>query len=350
MNERKLQETGMHANVSTGGSLPRILGVIMLGLLLVGEAATGQGTKTIRVANGTTLDILTIPDVRTFDHFLPTRYGIKGEIQYVPGAVRAIQAVITDAADVGIATLAAGMEAVSKGQDIQCFSLAAGARPYFYTVAETGVKDMKNLVGKSVGIISLVDSTYYVPAMQLAVRGVDPAKVRWVPAGGGAGRANAMISGSVQAVALKAGQALQIIKQNPGKYEMIANSGKDLDKLIFKCFWAKKSFLKANPDIAEKIVAAQLLSTREALNKEAFLDLAAPLLSTQTRDTLSEAYDLIKVQGAWDPDGELLNKSAGDFTAQEMARYGVIRTAPSFDSWATSQYVESARKSLGPGK
>lgn len=313
-------------------------------------AAWAQGVKTLKVANGTTLDILTIPDVRTFNHFLPTRYGIKGEIEYVPGAVRAIQAVITGASDIGIATLAAGMEAVDKGQDLQCFSLAAGARPYFYIVGETGIKDMKDLVGKSVGMISLVDSTYYIPAMQLAVRGIDPSGVRWVAAGGGAGRANAMISGSVQAVALQAGQALQILKQNPGKYHIIANAGKDLDKLIFKCFWAKKSFLDKNPDVAEKIVAAQLLATREALAKDSFLDLAVPQLAPQTRETLSEAYDLIKVQGAWDPNGELLNKAAGDFTAQEMARYQIIKKAPAFDAWATTQFVERAVKAVGAAK
>lgn len=313
--------------------------------------AAGQASaKTVRVANGTTLDILTVPDVRTFDHYLPDKYGVKGEIEYVPGAVRAIQAVLTGAADIGIATLAAGLEAVDKGQDIQCFALAAGARPYFYLVGESGIKDLKDLQGKSVGMISLVDSTYYVPAMQMAVRGLDPASVRWVAAGGGAGRANAMLSGSVQAVALQAGQALQLIAQNGNKYHIFANAGKDLDKLIFKCFWAKKSWLKDNADVADKIVASQLLATREALNKEAFLDLAVPMLKPQTRPTLSQAYDLIKEQGAWDPNAALLNKAAGDFTSQQMAQYKIIQRAPAFNAWATTEYLDRALKSVGSVK
>jgi len=326
--------------------------MILLGALQTAmPSAFAQGmAKPVRVANGTTLDILTVPDVRTFEYFLPNKYGIKGEIEYVPGAVRAIQAVLTGASDVGIATLAAGLEAVDKGQDIQCFALAAGARPYFYLVGETAIKDLKDLQGKSVGIISLVDSTYYVPAMQMAVRGLDPEKVRWVSAGGGAGRANAMLSGSVQAVALQAGQALQLIGQNAGKFHMFANSGKDLDKLIFKCFWAKKSWLKEHPDVAQKIVEAQLLATREALTKESFLDLSVPMLTPQTRATLSQAYDLIKEQGAWDPNGELLNKAAGDFTAQQMAQYKIIQRAPSFDAWATTQYLDRALKAVGSAK
>lgn len=323
---------------------------VLLVLLQFGTSDAYAQVKPIRVANGTTLDILTVPDVRTFDYYLPNKYGIKGEIQYVPGAVRAIQAVLTGAADVGIATLAAGLEAVDKGQDLQCFALAAGARPYFYLVGESGIKDLKDLQGKSVGIISLVDSTYYVPAMQMAVRGLDPASVRWVSAGGGAGRANAMLSGSVQAVALQAGQALQLIGQNGNKYHMFANAGKDLDKLIFKCFWAKKSWLKEHGDVAEKIAAAQLLATREALNKEAFLDLAVPMLAPQTRPTLSQAYDLIKEQGAWDPNGELLNKAAGNFTSQQMAQYKIIQHAPAFEAWATTDYVDRALKVVGTAK
>jgi ABC-type nitrate/sulfonate/bicarbonate transport system substrate-binding protein len=315
-----------------------------------GGVAAQSAPKPVRVANGTTLDILTVPDVRTFEHFLPTKYGIKGDIEYVPGAVRAIQAVLTGAADIGIATLAAGLEAVDKNQDIQCFALAAGARPYFYLVGESSIKDLKDLQGKSVGMISLVDSTYYVPAMQMAVRGLDPASVRWVAAGGGAGRANAMLSGSVQAVALQAGQALQLIAQNGNKYHMFANAGKDLDKLIFKCFWAKKSWLKDNADTAEKIVASQLLATREALTKESFLDLAVPMLKPQTRPTLSQAYDLIKEQGAWDPNAELLNKTAGNFTSQQMAQYKIIQRAPAFDAWATTEYVDRALKIVGTAK
>ena len=83
--------------------------MILLGALQTAmPSAFAQGmAKPVRVANGTTLDILTVPDVRTFEYFLPNKYGIKGEIEYVPGAVRAIQAVLTGASDVGIATLAA---------------------------------------------------------------------------------------------------------------------------------------------------------------------------------------------------------------------------------------------------
>ena len=338
-------------HVGTNALKTLIVAIVALGSVALAAGAEAQGdAKPVRVANGTTLDILTIPDVRTFDHFLPTKYGIKGEIEYVPGAVRAIQAVLTGAADIGIATLAAGLQAADKGQDVQCFALAAGARPYFYLVGESSIKDLKDLQGKSFGMISLVDSTYYVPAMQLAVRGLDPASVRWVAAGGGAGRANAMLSGSVQAVALQAGQALQLIAQNGDKYHIFANAGKDLDKLVFKCFWAKKTWLKEHADLADKIVASQLLATREALDKEAFLDLAVPMLKPQTRPTLSQAYDLIKEQGAWDPNGELLNKAAGDFTAQQMAKYKIIQRAPAFDAWATTEYVESALKLVGKAK
>jgi NitT/TauT family transport system substrate-binding protein len=316
-------------------------------------SATGNAraqSKTVRVANGTVLDIVSVPDVRTFEYFLPNRYGVKGVIDYVPGAVRAIQAVITDAADVGIATLAAGMEAVNKGQEIQCFALAAGARPYFYMVGETSLKSMKDLPGKTVGIISLIDSSYYVPAMQMAKLGLDPASVRWVPAGGGTGRANAMVSGSVQAAALQVGQALQVLRQAPGKYHLFANSGKDLENLIFKCLWAKKSWLKQNVDIAWKVAAAQLLSTREALNKELFLDHAVAMLKPQTRETLSEAYDLIKDQDSWDPDGKLLNRQAAEFTAEQMVKYKVIQRAPSFNDWITTEFVERARKEMGVTK
>jgi ABC-type phosphate/phosphonate transport system substrate-binding protein len=107
-------------HVGTNALRTFIVAIIALGSVAFAAGAKAQGdAKPVRVANGTTLDILTIPDVRTFDHYLPTKYGIKAEIEYVPGAVRAIQAVLTDAADIGIATLAAGLQAADKGQDVQ---------------------------------------------------------------------------------------------------------------------------------------------------------------------------------------------------------------------------------------
>ena len=48
----------------------------------------------------------------------------------MPGAVRAIQAVLADEAEIGISTLGSGLAAVAQSQDIRVFSLASGARPY----------------------------------------------------------------------------------------------------------------------------------------------------------------------------------------------------------------------------
>ena len=169
----------------------------------------------IRVANGTTLDILTVPDVRTFEHFLKQNTGVGSEVTYLPGAVRAIQAIIADQADIGIATLNAGLAAVLQQQDIMVFALASGARPYLVLTARNEVGALKDLEGRIVGVIAIVDSTYYLPVMQMKAAGADPAKVRWQPVGGGAGRGNALLAGGIQAAAFQVGQALDLADKGP---------------------------------------------------------------------------------------------------------------------------------------
>jgi len=313
------------------------------GLAMAASTATAQVSK-VRVANGTTLDILTVPDVRTFEHFLKRDKGIDSEVTYLPGAVRAIQAIITDQADVGIATLNAGLAAVLQGQDIVVFALASGARPYLVLTAHNDVRELKDLIGKTVGVIALVDSTYYLPVMQMRKAGVDINQVRWQPVGGGAGRGNALISGGVQAAAFQVAQALDL--ESKGPYH-IMNPPKEQEDFIFKAFWAKRSFLEKNPDLATAIVKAHLEATREALDKPAFIKIAAPQLAPMKEDVVSRAYDILLKMGVWDPNDALLNKKAGEYTIAEMVRYGVIAKSVPFETWATDRFVKAAVAELG---
>ena len=315
--------------------------ICMLGI--AAQQLSAQPTK-IRVANGTTLDILTIPDLRIFEHFLKAEAGIDSEVTYVPGAVRAIQALISDQAEIGIATLNAGLAAVLQGQDIIVFSLASGARPYLVMTAHNEIKDLKDLEGKTVGVISLVDSTYYLPVMQMRQSGVDVEKIKWQPVGGGAGRGNALIAGGVQAAMFQVAQALDLESKGPFH---ILTPPKERNELIFKAFWAKRSFLEANPEIATAIAKSQLRATREALDKETFIKLAAPQLAPMTQDMVEKAYGILLEMGVWDPDGALLNESAGDYTIAEMVRYGVIPRPLAFENWATDRFVKAAMAELG---
>lgn len=314
-------------------------------LLSALPAASAQPVKAVRVANGTTPDILSITDVRAIEHFLPKISGIPGKATYVPGAVRAIQAVIADEAEIGIATLGAGLAAVLQGQDLRCFALASGARPYLVPVSSKGITSLKALVGQEVGVISLVDSTYYLLVMMLQAAGVDATKVQWRVVGGGAGRANALISGGIKAALFQVGQGLELMEKGP--FQMLPASFKGLQNFIFKAFWAKRSFLEGNRALAQSIVEANLLATREALDKAKFMAYAAGALAPMTPEVISRSYDILRETGPWDPNNALLNREAGDFTVAEMVRYKVLAAPVAFDKWANTEFVQAAVARLG---
>jgi ABC-type nitrate/sulfonate/bicarbonate transport system substrate-binding protein len=322
--------------------------VCLLAALFTAEGAHAQSLKEVRVANGTTPDILSIPDVRAFEHFLPRESGIKGTATYVPGAVRAIQAILADEAEVGIATLSPGLAAVAQGQDIVVFALASGARPYLVPVTTRDVASLKDLEGKDVGVISLVDSTYYLLVMMMRAENADPTKVRWRAVGGGAGRGNALIAGGVKGGMFQVGQALDLAKSANLQVLPVSNGG--VKDMIFKAFWAKRSFLEKHPDVAEAIVRAHLLATREALDKAKFMAYAPRMLAPATPESISSSYDVILRMGPWDPNDALLNPQAGAFTVKEMLRYEVITSAPDFNKWATDRFVKAAIAKLGTVK
>lgn len=311
--------------------------------------AAAQPITTVRVANGTTPDILSIPDVRAIEHFLPrVPGGVPGKATYVPGAVRAIQAVIAGEAEVGIATLGSGLAAVNQSQDIQVFALASGARPYLVPVTTKEITSLKALEGKDVGVISLVDSTYYLLVMMMQAAGADPTKVQWRVVGGGAGRANALASGGIKAAMFQVGQALELMEK--GAFQILPASFAGLKDFIFKAFWAKRSFLSGNRALAEAIVQANLMATREALDKSAFMAYAVEELAPMSQDIISRSYDILRETGPWDPDNALLNRQAGDFTVNEMVRFKVLEAPVAFDKWATTDFVKAAVAKLGPAK
>ena len=125
------------------------------------------------------------------------------------------------------------------------------------------IKDLKGLEGQNVGVISLVDSTYYLLVMMMRAQGADPTKVQWRVVGGGAGRANALVAGGIKAAMFQVGQAIELMDKGP--YQVLPASNDGLNDFIFKAFWAKRLFLKA-PGPRRGDRARHLLATREALD------------------------------------------------------------------------------------
>jgi ABC-type nitrate/sulfonate/bicarbonate transport system substrate-binding protein len=315
--------------------------------LFMAPATFAAAPVLVRVANGSPPDICTIPDARTFETFLPLEMrGATSSVHYFPGAVRAIQALLADEADVAIATLASGLAAIEQGQDIVVFSLAFGARPYLFMTVRNELKDWKSLEGEAVAVIAPIDSTHYLAIMEMRSAGADPTKVQWRSVGGGASRASALVAGGAKASMLQAGQALDLIGKGP--FHILPSAGGQKSRFIFKAFWAKRRFLLDNPGLIDAIVRSQLRAAREASDKARFMPLAVKALAPMRPETISRAYDLLRDQGVWDAEGTLFTAQAGDFTVAEMVRSKILKSPIAFDRWATVDFQRRALSSIGP--
>lgn len=314
--------------------------------LFPGQGLHAQSGVLVRVANGTTLDLLSIADRRAFEYYLPNEMpGTTARLAYVPGAVRAVQALIADEADIAIATLPSGLAAVERGQDLVAFSLASGARPYLHMVASNEIKNWSDLEGQVVAVIGPVDATHYLAEMEMRAAGAEPGKALWRAVGGGAGRATALAAGAAKATMLQSVQALEMMAQGP--YHLLEPAGGRRPNFIFKAYWAKRSFLNAHPGLGEAIVRAHLGSVREALDKPRFLVHATVALKPTTDERVASAYDLVRGLGVWDPDGDLLTRESGEATVDEMVRHKVLKQPIGFHRWATTEYVRKAVATLG---
>jgi hypothetical protein len=90
-------------------------------------------------------------------------------------------------------------------------------------------------------------------------------------------------------------------------------------------------------------------STRIEGSKLSDREVERLLLFTGTVDeaTLSQSYDILKEMNVWDPNEDRWNREAGDFTAKVLADNQAVERFVPFAEWATTQFVDAARRKLG---
>lgn len=298
----------------------------------------------VRILFNVPIDPTFVPDLMAFRR-LKDHYGIEADVQIITGADASIRGLIAGQGEFALATLGAGILAVGQQQSIKA-AIPAASAPYFTFVVRADIRDWAGLAGKSIGYTAISDSSYWTTVLQLKKRGIDPRVVNWVVVRGAAARVQAMQAGKLDGGQVTVLGALELLKD--GKFRRLGEVGKDYPDLLFSAYWVTDRFAREHPDVVQAFAEALMQEHRNAQRKSLYMAAARPLfIGTIDVATLSQSYDILKEMNFWDPNESRWTKSAGDFTARILAENGAVEKYVPFDQWATTQFVEAARRKLG---
>ncbi len=178
--------------------------------------------------------------------------GLDVDVQPTSGSSGAMQLVIAGTADCTMATVEPLIIGRQKGAKI--VAVYNHVREPIYTIAvpaDSPVKSLKELKGKSIGVLSLSSGAVPFAKAMLKAEGFDPEKdLNWVPIGQGAQAVHALRSGQIDALAYwDWGYA---IMENAGARfrHFTSETTKEILSLALVC---NEAFVTGKPDAATKL-------------------------------------------------------------------------------------------------
>ncbi|WP_167670734.1 ABC transporter substrate-binding protein [Allopusillimonas ginsengisoli] len=128
--------------------------------------------------------------------------GLDVKVLVTKGAIQNLQALLTGQADIANLGMSAMYSLATKHPELQVISLAAGNIWHTAVPEGSAIKNQADLKGKTIGVQTLTSASFLYGRAALAGAGLDPDKdVKWLPVGVGAGAANALKQGHIDAYA-----------------------------------------------------------------------------------------------------------------------------------------------------
>jgi ABC-type nitrate/sulfonate/bicarbonate transport system substrate-binding protein len=172
-------------------------------------------------------------------------------------------------------------------------SLLALGSPFkkslFALMAQKSISSAKDLKGKRIGVSQIGDAPYNYTIGLLARAGLTARDVQWIPAGGDVNaRAAALVSNRVDATMITAPVYFKLETEG---YKNLGNIS-DYDEIYAPSLYLfKKSWVQANPKLAENLVKAHAEAIKRFYDDKAFAIKAYMAWDKQSPADMDRIYD-----------------------------------------------------------
>lgn len=316
--------------------------LLLLALPACAPAPTAEEPEVIRVAYDSSVDIGKIPSLLALE--LLRDYGYEAIPRFYPDSVTAIQAVLSGECQLGMGDPVAVILANQAGQSFRIFALEEGNQ--FALIAPVGITEPSQLEGKKVAYHSPGSMTRGLAFLAARTYGFEP---EWMVIEGSEVRAEALLSGQIDATVIDYENVVNVQLQSPGNYHVLISFAEDYPGLMGNGLFAPADFVDANPEMIDAIVEALLVTFRRVnLEPDYLFDQAPKFLpgAEQEPERLREMIQYYIDFNVWDSNGGFTPKAA----AQTVALYvevGDLEEDVPFEEWAVTEPMEGVLDKLG---
>lgn len=255
-----------------------------------------------------------------------------------------IQALTGDALDFAAASYNEPIVMSAQGVPTVIIAMIEAALPYRY-MTQPDIKDVKQLVGKTVGVSKIGSLSDQVTRIVLNKAGVDPKSVNYQAAGGSPNRLAALQNGAIAGTLLDS-PSYQLA-QKAGMNTLI-NVAEELKGFPYEMLIAKKATIDANQEVFQRMMLGFLKATQYATdpaNEDEVLQIVSKYTGQKVEDLKIAYAETIK---DFPPDGKI--DMAGIKDALEGAQqFADIKGAENVkpEDIVYSKLQEDAAKQLG---
>jgi len=235
---------------------------------------------------------------------------LKIDVVYVQSSAQMVQQLTAGSLEMTMSTgLVDPIRAIEKGSPIAIVRFESQSPPYAL-VAKPNIKTFAELKGKTISLGGPKDITRIYVERMLAPSGVKPGEFDMVFAGATSARAQALLSGAVDAAILLPPFNFQATAQGFNELGLTVDFAPELP---FSGTVVNNGWAKAHPALLSRVLAAHAKSVawfyQDANRAEAVKMMVA--VSSLKQDDVEKAYDFFRKGKFFEPTGKISRKRLG---------------------------------------
>jgi ABC-type nitrate/sulfonate/bicarbonate transport system substrate-binding protein len=236
-----------------------------------------------------------------------TEQNVKVDLVYVPSSAQVIQQLTSGSLDVTMSTgLVDPVRAIDKGSPIAIVRLETQSPPYAL-VAKSTIKSLAELKGKLISVGGPKDITRIYVERMLTPSGVKPGEFDMTFAGATTARAQALLSGAVDAAILLPPSNFQAVAQGYNELGLTVDFAPELP---FSGTVVNSAWAKAHPDLLKRVLAAHAKATawfEDDRNRAEAVKMMVDA-SKLKQDEVEKSYDFFRKGKFFEPTGKVSRK------------------------------------------
>jgi ABC-type nitrate/sulfonate/bicarbonate transport system substrate-binding protein len=292
----------------------RSLQALAVTLMLVGLSTPARAADTVTIGTVGSASANIWPVFIGLNKGFFAEQNLKIDIVYVQSSAQMIQQLTAGSLDVTMSTgLVDPIRAIQKGSPIAIVRLESQSPPYAL-VAKGGIKELKELKGKTISLGGPKDITRIYVERMLAPSGIKPGEFDMVYAGATSARAQALIAGAVDAAILLPPFNFQAAAQGFNELGLTVDFAPELpfSGTVVSLAWAN-----AHKEVLSRLLAAHTKAVAWFEDDRNRAEAVAMMVAASglKPDEVEKAYAFYRKGNFFEPTGKVSRKRLGALVA-----------------------------------